>query len=226
MSSVLSCPSVLSKRFTSLLPPGERIMKFHQAMASVVAIAACTAATNASIISFTQQTIWEGFVTSNSLAVLTETFNAYSDGFYAAPLAGNTGPVNWVANATGGIYVQGGVFSTNNSTELTFDFAGGVGAVSGNFFGTDASFNVIPSMVYLTLQDGTSYFGFVSAADAYTGFYSTGALITSLRFSAVAPGGAQEGVYPSVNNLYFGVIPAPSAIALLGVAGLFGRRRR
>ena len=201
-------------------------MKFHQGIASVVVIAACTAATHASIISFTQQTIWEGFATSNSLSIVTETFNAYADGFYPSPLPGNTGPVNWVANATGGIYVSGGVFSTNNSTELTFDFVGGVNAVSGNFFGTDINFNVVPSMVYLTLQDGTSYFGFVSAADAYTGFYSTGALITSLRFSAVAPGGAQEGVFPSVNNLYFGVIPAPSAIALLGVAGLFGRRRR
>lgn len=201
-------------------------MRFHQGMAFIAAIAACTATTNASIIAFTQQTIWEGFATGNSLTIVTETFDAYADGFYTSPLAGNTGPVNWVANATGGIYVQGGVFATNNSTELIFDFVGGVNAVSGNFFGTDYDFNLVPSMVYLTLQDGSSYLGFINSTDAYTGFYSTGALITSLRFTAVAPGGSQAGVFPSVNNLFFGVVPAPSAIALLGVAGLFGRRRR
>ncbi len=193
---------------------------------AVFAAASSVGAASASIIAFTQQTVWEGFAASNSLSVITETFNAFGDGFYAAPLPGSTGPVNWIANADGGIYVQGGVFSTNVATELTFDFVGGVNAVSGNFFGTDVNFNVTPSMIYLTLQDGSSYIGFINAADAYTGFYSTGAAITSLRFTALAPGGSQAGVFPSVNNLYFGVVPAPSAIALLGLAGLAGRRRR
>jgi len=35
-------------------------------------------------------------------------------------------------------------------------------------------------------------------------------------------------VFPSVDNLYFGVIPAPGAFAILGAAGLvgFSLRRR
>ncbi len=202
------------------------IMSIHHGLAAAVVVSCVSAASHASIISFTQQNVWEGFATSNSLAIITESFNAFADGFHPAPLAASTGPVNWVANATGGIYVQGGVFSTNMATELTFDFLGGVNAVSGNFFGTDIDFNVTPSMVYLTLQDGSSYLGFINASDAYTGFYSTGSLITSLRFTAVAPGGSQEGVFPSVNNLYFGVVPAPGAIALVGLAGLISRRRR
>jgi len=35
-----------------------------------------------------------------------------------------------------------------------------------------------------------------------------------------------DNVFPSVDNLYFGVVPAPGAIALLGVAGLAGTLRR
>jgi hypothetical protein len=39
-------------------------------------------------------------------------------------------------------------------------------------------------------------------------------------------GGEVPPVYPSVDNLYFGVVPAPGALALLGAAGLIGLRRR
>jgi hypothetical protein len=37
------------------------------------------------------------------------------------------------------------------------------------------------------------------------------------------PGGGD--VYPTANNLYFAAVPAPGAIALIGLAGLSARRR-
>ena len=33
-------------------------------------------------------------------------------------------------------------------------------------------------------------------------------------------------VYATIDNMYFGVVPAPGALALLGLAGLVSRKRR
>jgi len=193
-----------------------------------VAVVASTLAASASaaIITFTQQNVWEGYSALQSIAVYTETFNGIADGFYASPYSGTTGPVNWTASATGGIFVQSGLFSTNNPETLTFNFGTGVNGVAGNFFATDINFNVVPAFVYLTLNDGTSYFGYIDSQTAYTGFFSTDALITGLQIQASQPGGA---VYPTVDNMQFAtndVVPAPGVLALLGLAGLAGRRRR
>ncbi|MFM7259737.1 MAG: hypothetical protein ACKO3W_03955, partial [bacterium] len=86
-----------------------------------VAVVASTLATSASaaIITFTQQNIWEGYSALQSVAVYTETFNGIADGFYASQYSCTTGPVNWTASATVGIYVQSGLFSTNNPETLT-----------------------------------------------------------------------------------------------------------
>jgi MYXO-CTERM domain-containing protein len=55
------------------------------------------------------------------------------------------------------------------------------------------------------------------------GFYSTGSSIASMSItSSSLAGGA---LYPTVNNLYFASVPAPGALALVGLAGLTARRR-
>jgi hypothetical protein len=75
------------------------------------------------------------------------------------------------------------------------------------------------------LSDGTSYEGEASSPASFTGFRSTtAATIASLTINVENAVGTAV-VYPSVDNLYFGV-PAPGAVALLGVAGLVGSRRR
>lgn len=194
----------------------------------VSTVALCAAVLSAStaqaaIITFTQQSVWEGYSVFQGKTVITETFDGIADGFYASPYSGTTGPVNWTASANGGIYVQGGFFSTNNPETLNFDFGAGVAGVAGNFFATDINFNVVPAFVYLTLNDGTSYLGYIDSQTAYTGFYSTGALITGLQIQATQPGGT---VYPTVDKLQFAVVPAPGALALLALAGVASRRRR
>lgn len=208
-----------------LLP--ERVMNpvsgFASAFAAVALVGASSA--SASVVTFTQQFVWEFYVTNAGSSIFVEDFNSLADGFYPDPFNATTGPVNWSATAAGGLYVDSGVFSTQSPTALTFSFGAGVQGVGGNFFGTDFAFNVVPTIVTLSLADGTSYVGFVDSNTAFTGFYSNGAAVTSITVSAAAlPGG--EDVYPSVDNLRFAFIPSPGAIALLGLAGLAGARRR
>jgi hypothetical protein len=199
-------------------------MKSVSAVA-LVASALVASSASAGIVVYSNQSIWNARVATDGLVVETETFNSIADGYQPAPFAGSTASVNWSAFADGGLYVQGGVFSTEFPDPLTFTFTPGVRAVGGNFFGVDAEFANAAVFFSVLLSDGTSYEGEASSPASFTGFRSTtAATIASLTINvenAVGTG----AVYPSVDNLYFGV-PAPGAVALLGVAGLVGSRRR
>ena len=201
-------------------------------LSSLVASAAIASTSSAAIIVFTNEFVWDSYATSNDAGMATETFESYS-GFYASGVNGSLLGVNWSATATGGMYVgavpgaSANALSTNNPTAMTISFAGApLTGVAGNIFGTDINFNVVPSIVQLSLQDGTTYIGFVDAATAFVGFDSTGAAITSISISAQPLPGGTNSVYPTFDNMTFAVVPAPGAIALLGLAGLAGRRRR
>jgi MYXO-CTERM domain-containing protein len=196
---------------------------------SLVAAAALASSSSAAIIVFTNQFVWEGYAVGNDATLATETFSSYN-GFYNNPLTGTLGGVAWSAAATGGLYVGavGGsnALSTNNPTPMTISFGGsGVFGVSGNIYGTDINFNVVPSIIQLSLQDGTSYIAFIDSQTAFAGFYSTGAAISAITISAQPLPGGTNAVYPTFDNMSVAV-PAPGAIALLGLAGLVGRRRR
>lgn len=191
-----------------------------------LAAAVATSAASAGVIVFTQLAAYNMYVGATDSYAVSESFDSYN-GFYNSPLAGSSGGINWVATATGGIYASGGQFSTNNPTGLTFSFDSGmVRGIGGNFFATDINFNVVTSFMLVSLNDGTSYFGEVTSANQFLGFYSTGAAITSVTIGAMS--GGAGSVYPTVDNFQIAAnpIPAPGAIALLGLAGLAGRRRR
>jgi hypothetical protein len=201
-------------------------MKLVSAVA-FVASALVASSASAGIVVTSSQAIWNARVATDGLLVETETFNSIADGYQPAPFAGSTASINWSAFADGGLYVQGGVFSTEFPDALTFTFTPGVRAVGGNFFGVDAEFANAAVFFSVLLSDGTSYEGEASSPANFTGFRSTtAATIASLTINVEdAVGG--NAVYPSVDNLYFGVtVPAPGAVALLGVAGLVGSRRR
>ena len=207
------------------------IPSFHTVV--VVAGASLFAASqsaSAAIISFTQQFVWEFYVTNAGAAISVETFDSYS-GFYPGSLTGSSGGVDWTATAAGGIFVGvaagSPALSTNNVAPLTISFAGApLRGVGGNFFGTDVNFNVVPAIVQLALDNGSSYVALIDSAASFAGFYSTDALITSITILAQpAPGGSSD-VYPTADNLRFAVIPAPGALALLAAAGFVGFRRR
>ena len=199
-------------------------MKSLSAVA-LVASALIASSASAGIVVYTNQSIWNARVATDGLVVETETFNAIADGYRPAPFTGSTASVQWSAFADGGLYVQDGVFSTEFPDPLTFNFTPGVRAVGGNFFGVDAEFANAAVFFSVLLSDGTSYEGEASSPASFTGFRSTtAATIASLTINVENAVGA-AAVYPSVDNLYFGV-PAPGAVALLGVAGLVGSRRR
>ena len=194
-------------------------------------LVAISSPASAAIVVYVNQGLWNSAVTNAGLVVETETFNEVTDGFYYSPFGGSTASVEWSASASGGLYAQGGVFSTNRPETLTFTFTPGVRAVGGNFFGTDIAFNNASVIFTVALSNGTSFSGEASTPESFTGFRSTNAATISSLTIEVEPaegfmGGEVPPVYPSVDNLYFGVVPAPGAIALLGAAGLIGLRRR
>ena len=149
---------------------------------------AASQSASAAIISFTQQFVWEFYVTNAGAAISVETFDSYS-GFYPGSLTGSSGGVDWTATAAGGIFVGvaagSPALSTNNVAPLTISFAGApLRGVGGNFFGTDVNFNVVPAIVQLALDNGSSYVALIDSAASFAGFYSTDALITSITILA------------------------------------------
>ena len=196
-----------------------RIACTAAAMAVVV-----TQAASAAMITFSNATLWNGFSVGQGASIATENFNSYN-GFYANGLSGNAGGIQWTASAPGNLYAGSGYMSTNTAEALlTFTLAPSVQGVAGNFFATDINFTVLPAIIGVTLGDGSSYIGYAASAADFVGFYSTGAAIASISVSVAGnlPAGTN---FATVDNLYFAVVPAPGALALIGVAGLVGARR-
>jgi hypothetical protein len=189
--------------------------------AAAAAALAMSGAASAGIIAFNDSSLFALFATNAGKAVATESFSGYS-GFYTSPLTGNfvdAPGYSWTATASGGLFADAGLMSTNLPESVTFSFNQGVHGVGGRFFATDISFAVQQTILTVTLSDGSGFVGLVNSATAFTGFYSTGALITSITIAV------DSGEYPTIDNLSV-VVPAPGAVALLGAAGLVGRRRR
>ena len=199
---------------------------------ALLTIGACAASAmlasvaSAAIGTYSNFTDWQQDVVASGSSVGTETFDLYN-GYYSSPLTGSVGGINWSATATGGIFCSTGYFSTNNPVAATFTFAPGVMSVGANIFGTDSIFNIVAARITVTLADGSYYGVSTSSPTDFVGFISNGAAISSLTMNAVgAPG---SNVYVTANNMYFGVggvVPAPGAAALIGLAGLVASRRR
>lgn len=193
----------------------------------LLTIGACSASAmlasgaSAAIATYSSFSFWQQDVVASGSSVGTETFNLYN-GFYSSPLTGSVGGINWSATATGGLFCDSGYFSTNNPVAATFTFAPGVMSVGANIFGTDSSFNIVAARITVTLADGSSYIASTSVPTDFVGFISNGAAISSLTMNAVGSG----NVYVTADNMYFGVVPAPGAVALLACAGLSATRRR
>ena len=194
---------------------------------ALLTIGACAASAmlassaSAAIATYSQFSLWGQDVVASGSSVGTETFNSYN-GYYASPLTGSVGGINWSATATGGLFCSYGYFSTNNPVAATFTFAPGVMSVGANIFGTDSNFNIVAARITVTLADGSSYIASTSVPTDFVGFISNGAAISTLTMNAVGSG----NVYVTADNMYFGVVPAPGSVALLACAGLSATRRR
>ncbi|MFM1823733.1 MAG: hypothetical protein RI967_1999 [Planctomycetota bacterium] len=193
--------------------------------ATGVLVAAISASTSAGVVVVTGENVFDLFAANAGVGTVTETFDAFG-GFYNDPLAGSTGVVDWTASATGGLFADSGMMSTNNANvSLSFSFEEGVvQGVGGTMFATDINFNVIPAVIYISLADGTSYAGYITSAEQFVGFFSTDSSIVGMTIQAQSLVGAN--VFPTVDTLKFAAIPAPGALALLGLAGVAGVRGR
>ena len=200
-------------------------MSIRIALSAAAMTVVMTQAASAAMVTFSNAALWNGFSAGQGASVVTENFSSYS-GFYANGLSGNAGGIQWTASAPGNLYADLGYMSTNTADALlTFTLSPSVQGVAGNFFATDASFNILPAVIGVQLADGSAYEGYAATAADFVGFYSTGAAISSISVSVAGnlPAGTN---FATVDNLYFAV-PAPGAIALLGVAGLVsGARKR
>ncbi|MEI6273195.1 MAG: hypothetical protein WCQ03_06970 [Phycisphaerae bacterium] len=161
--------------------------------------------------------------------IVQEDFNSYN-GAYANGLTGTAGPIEWTASAMdfndgpSSLIANLGRLSTAAPDQgLLFQFAPGVFAVGGNFFSRDAGFNVVPALVGVFFADGTSSVQYVSTENGFSGFISSVAITQLMVQVYPVPAGVN---FAAADNLYFGVVPAPGAAALIGLAALVSRRRR
>ena len=213
------------------MPQGQQGTPLKKNSLTLLTIGACSASAmlassaSAAIATYSQFSLWGQDVVAAGASVATETFNSYN-GFYTSPLTGSVGGINWSATAAGGLFCSSGYFSTNNPVTATFTFAPGVMSVGANIFGTDSSFNIVAARITVTLADGSSYIASTSVPTDFVGFISNGAAISSLTMNAVGAPGSTGNVYVTADNMYFGVVPAPGAVALLACAGLSATRRR
>ena len=192
-------------------------------LVSALFCGAITSSLSAAIVSYTDLGFWSEDVVASGASVATETFNNYH-GFYAGSITGNTGGIAWTATSPGNFACDEGLVTTNNSNSpITFTFNPGVKSVGGNIFATDWYFEAITARIKVTLTDGSAYVGYSKSAADFIGFISTGASIASITLVASKP---NTDVYATIDNMYFGVVPSPGALALLGLAGLVSRRRR
>ena len=202
-------------------------MSIRIALSAAAMTVVMTQAASAAMVTFTNNTLWSSFSAAQGKTVATESFDSYN-GFYLNGLTGNAGGIQWTASAPGELYAGSGYMSTNSAEALlTFNLSPSVQGVAGNFFSTDASFNIIPAIIGVQLADGSAYIGYAATLADFVGFYSTGAAISSISMSVAGnlPSGTN---FSTVDNLYFavGAVPAPGAAALLGLAALVSRRRR
>lgn len=180
-------------------------------------------AASAAIITFNDSSIFAAFAASNGAAVATEGFDGVSG--TAPSYTGNLQGVQWLATADSGVFAANGILSSASSpSALRFTLSPGVQGVGGNFFATNAGQVFQPSSIYMTLSNGKGFYGTISSPSQFTGFWSTGASISSISIELLP----NLGGFASADSLSVAVVPGPGAVALLGAAGLLagGRRRR
>ncbi len=106
----------------------------------------------------------------------------------------------------------------DHSTNIVFDFtSNNVTAVGGNFFLTDIPGNVVPGMITVTLDNGTTFSVSDPSATSFVGF-TTSSPIHSLTF--IPPASGANEIFGTVNNFITGrsVPDSGSTLLLSGIA--------
>ncbi len=173
---------------------------------------------------------WITFVTSEDLA-------GFGNGSSYSSLSGGSGWNQWVLTATKGtMSVNKGVAIANNvGAGLMFDLGPALGNSGSGLHGFGADFGFLDAngkrvagTVELMLSTGDALVTEISPMSSFAGFWSLDAGVTITGMMLRPLGTAGENYRATVDNLYFGFagVPAPGAVALLGMAGAVSARRR
>ncbi len=163
----------------------------------------------------------------NDVGVVRETQSLNSFAGSYASLSGGSGDFAWNLSAPSGIFVDANstARTQQNTEKLSLSFASSnVFAVGGFFFNVDDAGVTRTGVMRIKLSDGTSFIRTVSNDTTFSGFVSDGANITSVEVSHAGNLGSQYFV--ATSGFSVGVVPAPGAMALVGLAGVMTRRRR
>ncbi|MEM7755056.1 MAG: PEP-CTERM sorting domain-containing protein [Planctomycetota bacterium] len=124
-----------------------------------------------------------------------------------------------------------GILSLNSASDaLVLDFGGPVQAFGGNIFASDINFAAVPGFsLTFSFSDGSSETIITSSANDFFG-YANAAGITSVLIDApdaADPFGGVTPNWPAASAVTVGtLVPAPGAMAVLGLGGLAAARRR
>ena len=180
----------------------------------------------ADVYVFDNSLTYAAFCNDFSIVRQSQDLSQLASGSYAS-LTGGSGDFSWSLSAPSGVYLDSAATARTqqNLEKLTLSFTStNVFAVGGFFFNVDSLGATKPGVMKIKLSDGTSFIRTVSNSTTFSGFVSDGANITSVEVSHAASLGSQYFV--ATNGFNIGVVPAPGAAALVGLAGLLARRRR
>ena len=215
------------------------------AIAALAAFASVTSANAAfvpvpSAVSFTSLQEWQSAPSDLNLfpgataSFYTENFNgAASTG--NASLSGGAGWAAWTATASSGSLTSWGssISAASVGASVNFSFRppislplGGVRGIGGGFGFVDSLGQFVAGKIWLKLSSGDSIVQTISAPDAFVGFWVTdpNQVITSISIQPL--GTAAASFFVNADTMYMGTVPAPGALALLGVSGLVLAHRR
>lgn len=158
---------------------------------------------------------------------LLEDFDQYGYGDYVDYTL-DIGPMNGFSatlSASNQLFSGPGNMSTNSAGDpLMIEFTGAAtNAVGGYFFAGDYDGYFVPETTYIELSNGFMY-EYTPASDMeFLGFISDDVL----SYASIVTDQTNGNSWATVDHLYISnSVPAPGALALLGLAGLASRRRR
>jgi MYXO-CTERM domain-containing protein len=194
-------------------------------IAAIAAAVVVSSSSHAGLVTTSSQAAFNAIVASRALQTAAFGFDGVAGP--TPSLSGGSAWNAWEATAPGGVWRSGtGLLQTTfTDIPLTFTFApNSVYAVGGTFFVSNSNYQVIPgSLIKVTLASGQSYVS-ASGASNFAGFISTSAIASITIKPQVENLSVDQ--FATVGGLMVAGVPAPGAVALLGVAGLIATRRR
>lgn len=179
------------------------------------------------------------------------TFGPSVSGSSGYSFVSNGTAANWwswsATGGSGGVTTSTGVdgdsiFSSPANSSLTFTFSGststsaedgfvsGLRGIGGGFRFFSASGQSVSGRIILRLSTGESIIRNFNNDDAFAGFWLTDPSTTITGLTLEPFSGSTANYFIGAHTLYLGyagvAIPAPGALALLGLGGLVGGRRR